>query len=88
VAPAVEGFKDLSLRETWVIAPIMVVIVGLGIYPKPLLDIINPAVQSTNAVVRTHDPSPSVPELSPTNGGTLGLVLLPCSAASTCGSGK
>jgi hypothetical protein len=37
----------------------MIVIVGLGIYPKPLLDAINPAVQSTNSVVRNHDPVPS-----------------------------
>jgi NADH-quinone oxidoreductase subunit M len=67
VATAVEGFKDLSLREAWVIAPVMVVIVALGIYPKPLLDIINPSVQQTNSVVRTHDPFPSVPERSATN---------------------
>jgi NADH-quinone oxidoreductase subunit M len=67
VASAVEGFKDLSLREAWVIAPVMFVIVGLGVYPKPILDIINPAVQSTNSVVRNHDPSPSVPEPSLTN---------------------
>jgi NADH-quinone oxidoreductase subunit M len=67
VAPAVAGFKDLSLREAWVIAPVMVVIVALGIYPKPILDIIDPAVQSTNAVVRQQDPIPSVPEASATN---------------------
>jgi hypothetical protein len=63
----VEGFKDLSLREAWVIAPVMVVIVALGVYPKPILDFINPSVQSTNSVVRNHDPAPSVPEFSPTN---------------------
>jgi NADH-quinone oxidoreductase subunit M len=46
----------------------MVVIVALGIYPKPILDIINPSVQSTNAVVRPGgDPAPSVPESSVTN---------------------
>jgi NADH-quinone oxidoreductase subunit M len=67
VASAVEGFKDLSLREAWVIAPVMFVIVALGVYPKPILDIINPAVQSTNSVVRNHDPAPSVPEPSLTN---------------------
>ena len=63
----VEGFKDLSHREAWVIAPLMVVIVALGVYPKPLLDIINPAVVQTNSVVRDHDPTPSVPERSATN---------------------
>jgi NADH-quinone oxidoreductase subunit M len=67
VAPAVEGFKDLSLRETWVIAPVMLVIVALGVYPKPILDFINPSVVQTNSVVRDHDPTPSVPESSTTN---------------------
>jgi len=67
VAPAVEGFKDLSLRETWVIAPILAVIVALGVYPKPILDFINPSIEQTNSIVRDHDPVPSVPELSQTN---------------------
>jgi NADH-quinone oxidoreductase subunit M len=55
-----------------VIAPVMAVIVVLGFYPKPLLDAINPAVQQTNQVVRPHgDPTPSVPENSPTNASQL-----------------
>jgi NADH-quinone oxidoreductase subunit M len=62
VAAGVEGFKDLSHREAWVIGPVMAVIVVLGVYPKPLLDAINPAIIHTNSVVRSHDPSPSVPE--------------------------
>ena len=41
------------------IAPVMVAIVGLGVYPKPLLNAIDPAVKDTNSVVRTHDPLPS-----------------------------
>jgi NADH-quinone oxidoreductase subunit M len=61
VASAVAGFRDLSLREALVIGPVIVVIVGLGIYPKPLLDAINPAVQDTNCAVRSHDPAPTVP---------------------------
>ncbi|HTR70390.1 MAG TPA: NADH-quinone oxidoreductase subunit M [Mycobacteriales bacterium] len=68
VAPAVAGFKDLSLRETWIIAPVMAVIVALGVYPKPILDIINPSVEQTNSVVRPEgDPKPPVPENSATN---------------------
>jgi NADH-quinone oxidoreductase subunit M len=67
VAREVEGFRDLSLREAWIIGPVIAVIFALGVYPKPLLDIINPAVQSTNSVVRPVDPVPSVPERSATN---------------------
>lgn len=67
VKAGVESFRDLSGREAWIIAPVLAVIVALGVYPKPLLDLINPAVQSTNVTVRTHDPSPSLPQQSTTN---------------------
>jgi NADH-quinone oxidoreductase subunit M len=61
VREGVESFRDLTAREAWVIAPVMVVILALGIYPKPLLDVINPPVKSTIAPARAHDPAPSVP---------------------------
>ena len=38
---------DLSARETWVIAPLIALIIGLGVYPQPLLNVINPAVERT-----------------------------------------
>ncbi|HET6910820.1 MAG TPA: NADH-quinone oxidoreductase subunit M [Mycobacteriales bacterium] len=60
VREGVQGFRDLGAREAWVIAPVMAVIVVLGIYPKPILDAINPAVKSTIAPVRAHDPAPTV----------------------------
>src|SRR4051794_11076351 len=61
VREGLENMRDLNLREAWVIAPVMVVIVALGVYPKPLLDVINPAVHSSFTSVRPHDPAPSVP---------------------------
>ncbi len=67
VRTGVEGMADLSLREAWVIAPVLVVIVGLGFYPQVLLDPINPAVTSTMSHVRTHDPRPSDPVCSRTS---------------------
>jgi hypothetical protein len=45
----------------------MVVLVGLGVYPKPILDFINPSIEQTNSIVRDHDPTPSVFEQSQTN---------------------
>jgi NADH-quinone oxidoreductase subunit M len=67
VREGVENFRDLGSREAWVIAPVLAIIVVLGIYPKPLLDVINPAVKHTFSTVRPQDPSPSVPV---TAGGT------------------
>ena len=61
VREGLENMRDLNLREAWVIGPVIAVIVGLGLYPKPLLDAINPAVHSSFSQVRPHDPTPSVP---------------------------
>lgn len=60
VSADVEGWRDLSLRERWIIGPLVVLIIGLGFYPKPVLDVINPAVQSTLQQVHAHDPAPEI----------------------------
>ena len=36
-------------------------IIGLGLYPQPLLDVINPAVETTLDEVGVTDPEPDVP---------------------------
>ncbi len=71
VSPDVEGSHDLSLREKWVIAPVVAVIVVLGFYPRPILDVINPAVSSTLQQTGNTDPAPVVP-LSVAAGTTSG----------------
>jgi NADH-quinone oxidoreductase subunit M len=55
------GLPDLTRREAWVIAPVLVLIVFLGVYPKPVIDTINPSVKQTlcESGNRT-DPRPSV----------------------------
>jgi NADH-quinone oxidoreductase subunit M len=40
------------------VSPLIVLILVLGIYPKPILDIINPAVQATMHDVGETDPQP------------------------------
>ena len=40
-----ENLKDLSLREKIAIAPVVLIIVVMGFYPKPVLDIINPTAE-------------------------------------------
>ena len=59
--PAVAGFKDLGVREVTAVAPLLVLIVLLGFYPKPLTSIINPAVHDTLQHVGVQDPAPAVP---------------------------
>ena len=39
--------RDLTLREGLVVAPLIALILLLGFYPKPVIDVINPAVQAT-----------------------------------------
>jgi NADH-quinone oxidoreductase subunit M len=56
------GWTDLNVREAWVIAPLIAVIFFLGFYPKPVLDVINPAIERTMQTVGVQDPSPTVAE--------------------------
>ncbi|HEU5009026.1 MAG TPA: NADH-quinone oxidoreductase subunit M [Jatrophihabitantaceae bacterium] len=66
VSEKVTKFRDLNAREVLAVAPLLALIVFLGIYPKPVLNIINPAVTATLHDVNQHDPAP---ELGPVAGG-------------------
>lgn len=59
--PEVAGIKDLNLREIGALAPVLLLIVLLGFFPKPLTSIIDPAVQDTLQQVGVQDPKPAVP---------------------------
>ncbi|MDQ2850429.1 MAG: hypothetical protein M3Y49_06790, partial [Actinomycetota bacterium] len=52
---------DLDLRERVVAGVLVVLIVALGFFPKPVLDIIRPATNATMQLVQMTDPAPSVP---------------------------
>jgi NADH-quinone oxidoreductase subunit M len=56
-----EGIRDLGGRELWAVGPLLAVIVALGVYPKPVLDVINPAVNHTMTSINRKDPVPTVP---------------------------
>jgi NADH-quinone oxidoreductase subunit M len=61
-----EGVHDLNPREVAALAPAIVLIVGLGFYPQPVLNVINPAVDEVVSQVGDGDPAPKSPtELSP-----------------------
>jgi NADH-quinone oxidoreductase subunit M len=59
VSEKVRKFKDINLREAFAIAPLIVLILFLGIYPKPVIDVINPAIRDTLANVGQVDPAPA-----------------------------
>lgn len=51
--------RDLSWREKLVVAPLILLLIGFGFYPKPLTDVINPAVEATLTEVGVEDPEPA-----------------------------
>jgi NADH-quinone oxidoreductase subunit M len=61
VRDQVSGMKDLRPRELLAVAPLIAAIIFVGVYPKPVLDIINPAVRVTMSQVHETDPVPAHP---------------------------
>ena len=58
--PGNEDLKDLNLREKIAIAPVIAIIVVLGFYPSPLLNIINPAAAKVVSQMGYSDPAPTM----------------------------
>jgi len=61
VSESVSGMPDLRPRELLAVVPLAALIIALGVYPKPVLDVINPAVQSTMSQVHSTNPVPPHP---------------------------
>ena len=61
VPESANGTRDLGGRERWVVAPLIALFLILGFYPKPALDLINPAVSTTLGQMGVKDPAPIVP---------------------------
>ena len=57
-----ERVGDLRRRELAVVAPLIALLLVLGLYPKPILDVITPAVTGTLTTIDRHDPAPTVAE--------------------------
>jgi NADH-quinone oxidoreductase subunit M len=59
--PALLGdrMRDLQLREVLAVAPLIALMIVLGVYPKPLTDVINPAVEATLQDTGQTDPAPT-----------------------------
>ncbi|MEU0282558.1 MULTISPECIES: NADH-quinone oxidoreductase subunit M [unclassified Streptomyces] len=60
VKAEVRTMPDLRVRELVVITPLIALLLFLGVYPKPLTEIVNPAVEHTLSDVQQTDPKPEV----------------------------
>ncbi len=65
ISDKVRGFRDLNARELLAVGPLIALIVVFGIYPKPVIDMINPAVKATLSDVHKTDPLPLSPIARP-----------------------
>jgi NADH-quinone oxidoreductase subunit M len=57
-----DGMQDLRPREIAVVVPLIALLLVLGVYPKPALDIINPAVAHTLTTIDQQDPAHRIAE--------------------------
>jgi NADH-quinone oxidoreductase subunit M len=69
VRESVADMPDLKARELWAVGPLIALIIALGVYPKPVLDIINPAVRHTMTQIHVTDPVPPLRGSGPSGSG-------------------
>jgi NADH-quinone oxidoreductase subunit M len=60
VTPGNGDLPDLVPRELLVVTPLIAILLVLGVYPKPVLDVIDPAVGHTLTTIGQQDPAPHV----------------------------
>jgi NADH-quinone oxidoreductase subunit M len=53
-------FGDLTPREITVLTPLVLLIIFLGVYPQPVLDVINPTAERTMVDAGYTDPVPAI----------------------------
>jgi NADH-quinone oxidoreductase subunit M len=58
--PRLAGFTDLDRREVGAVAPLVLALVLFGFYPMPMLDVINPTVDTTLQQTGVSDDGPAV----------------------------
>ncbi|MFJ9444752.1 NADH-quinone oxidoreductase subunit M [Kitasatospora sp. NPDC101235] len=68
VKDGVRTIPDLKARELLVVGPLVALTILLGVYPKPLTDLVNPSVNATLSQIHQTDPAPAHP-VAATSGG-------------------
>jgi NADH-quinone oxidoreductase subunit M len=61
--------QDITAREITVVAPLIALILLLGFYPKPVINVVNPAIKATLSTVGTTDPAPTTAPTTASGGG-------------------
>jgi NADH-quinone oxidoreductase subunit M len=54
------GLRDLVGREVLALAPLVALTLAIGLYPKPVLDVVNPAVDRTMTTIGATNPRPTL----------------------------
>jgi len=62
VQDRLSSIPDLVARERWVVAPLVVAMLALGLYPAPALDVLTPVAEQTVASVGVDDPTAQEPD--------------------------
>jgi NADH-quinone oxidoreductase subunit M len=65
----VKGMRDAIPREVVAIAPIIALTIAVGVFPKPVFDVINPAIERTYSYLQVAPVEPEVPVGDVTTGG-------------------
>ena len=69
VGSGLEHIKDLTGREITALVPIAALTMFLGLYPAPVLNVVNPAVDTVMTLVGATNPEPTVGIISTTSQG-------------------
>lgn len=59
-SPHVEGMRDLGGREVTSLVPVVLLTIVLGVFPAPVLDVVNPAVDRVMDTIGMTDPAPAL----------------------------
>jgi NADH-quinone oxidoreductase subunit M len=60
LGPSVLEITDVTRRERVALAPLVLLILVLGVFPKPMLDVIEPTVAASMTDIGVSDPAPRV----------------------------
>ena len=60
LSPQLPAMRDVTVRERVAMAPLVLLILALGVFPKPMLDVIEPTIVASMADIGVSDPAPRV----------------------------